>query len=121
MIACTPPAYVYYAAQRYAAVPPETAGFRVNEGGIVAIPLYDGAISRGSDWRNVLRYIATVSVPSYQCYRLSPYVAGSHRVALFQVVGHPGDHAFVPVELRLSQMRERCVSCRIVHFFVRVR
>ncbi len=121
MTPCNAPHYVYQADHRYEAIPPETANVSVTHGQIIAIPLYDGKLSGASDWRNMLRYVATISVPSYQCYRLSPYVAGSHRVALLRVVGHTGQHTFVPVELRLAQMHQQCVSCRIVHFFVRVR
>jgi hypothetical protein len=92
----------------------------VRHGEIVAIPLYDGTLDNWADWTAVLHYVATVWTPSYQCFQLAPYVAGSHRVALFRVIGNSGQHTFVPVRLRLSAMHERCVSCRIVHFFVRV-
>ena len=118
--ACQAPAYVSHAKQEYALIAPETADVHVRHGSTIAIPLYDGSLAPGSSWRGTLQYMGTVVVPSYQCFKLAPYVAGSHRVALFRVIGGVGTHTFVPVQLRLAQMPERCASCRMVHFFVRV-
>lgn len=117
---CSPAAYVSRGGHEYALVAPEASDVPVRRGSTIAIPLYDGNLAAGSNWQQTLHYLGTVSVPSYQCLKLAPYVAGSHRVALFRVIGNAGSHAFVPVELRLAQMPERCVSCRMVHFFVRV-
>jgi hypothetical protein len=68
----------------------------------------------------ILHYTATVTVPVVQHFRTPDGVVGSHRVALFRVTGRRGQRAIVQVMLRLPHARERCVSCRLVHFFVRV-
>lgn len=101
-------------------MPPETPNVPVKRGQTLTVPLYDGKLAPSEGWHSVLAYVKTVRVPSYQCFQLSPYTAGSHRVAVFRVIGQPGQNTFVPVELRLAAMHEQCVSCRMVHFFVRV-
>lgn len=121
MLTCpAPPAYVQIDGRHQTLVPPETPNVPVRPGQTILIPLYDGKIASYGDWRSVLRYEKAISVPPYLCFRLSPYTAGSHRAAVFRVVGYPGQKTFVPVELRLAAMRETCVSCRMLHFFVRV-
>lgn len=130
MIACTPidsaPASgardtVKIGAACYQAVPPEKARISVAPGAYVAIPLYDGTLIRPAASKPVLRYVGVASVPELRRIHTAAGDAASHRLALFRVIGAPGDGATVQVRLRLPALRERCTSCRTVHFFINVR
>ncbi len=69
----------------------------------------------------MLQYLGVASVPQLERIRGTAGSAASHRLALFRVIGAPGDGATVLVRLRLPSLREPCESCRTVHFFISVR
>jgi hypothetical protein len=105
----------------YHLVPPERTRLSVVPGERVAVPLYDGALRPLADANAVLHYLGTVSVPQLQRIRGPVGSAASHRVALFRVIGAPGDDATVQVRLRLPSVSEPCESCRTVRFLIHVR
>jgi hypothetical protein len=102
-------------------LPPESSRFSVVHGQLIAVPLYDGMLRSNAEWKTVLRYLGTVTVPANECIRTAAGSAASHRLALFRVIGQRGEGATVLVGLKLPALRERCVSCRTVHFFVHIR
>ena len=115
------PAPVQIGGARYEVLPPETTRLAVARGRYVAIPLYDGTLGPLFGSKAVLRYLGIASVPKVAYIHTAAGTAASHRLALFHVIGDPGESASVLVRLRLRQLSETCESCRTVHFFVRVR
>jgi hypothetical protein len=119
MIACSTPPVVSVERRRYRVAPPER-DFYVHPGETVAIPLYDGELVSPSELPKMLRYLHTIVVPDQSCIQGAFGSASSRRVALFLVTGTPGQGETMWVHLTLAQLKERCVSCRIVHFFIHI-
>ena len=118
MMQCYTPPVVNVMRTRARVIPVEHP-YVVKPGETIAIPLYNGTLAPGSDWKNVLRYLGTVSIPARLCLRTEDGTFSSHRVAVFRVNAPAGLRAIVPV--LLSGFRQTCVSCRTVHFLVYVK
>lgn len=114
------PAWLQFGRTQYQVVRPESSFLSVAPGAYLAIPLYDGQLVplRGS--QAVLRFLGTASAPVPECIRIADRHAMSNRMALFRAIGNPGEGGVVQVRLRLPELHEPCMSCRTVHFFVRV-
>jgi hypothetical protein len=85
---------------------------------VVAFPLYDGKITEvGSG----LRDIGVVRMGAQRAVSIAGHVARSRRAEIFRVVGVPGETGVVTVLLRLPDMTEHCVSCRVVRYFYTIR
>lgn len=96
----------------------------VHVGQTLVIPLYDGEIApHGYRDAEGLRLVGQVRIPKRDLLRdlgkqsFGGYDAVSERGAAF-IVGSPGGGS-INVLLRLPQYKDRCVSCRTVHFYYR--
>jgi hypothetical protein len=106
-------------------VPAERSGFAVQPGEIIGVPLYDGRIRSLGSSAPVFRHLATARLPSPVCISVGApgawQKACSSRVAVFKVVGNDSyGGGQILVYLRLPGLREQCVSCRVVHYLVKL-
>jgi len=96
----------------------------VHLGQILVIPLYDGKLApRWHGSAEGLRYVGERRIRKHELLRdlgsrpAFGYAASSKRGAAFVVEQSGGGS--INVLLRLPQLKERCASCRTVHFFYR--
>jgi hypothetical protein len=104
------------------AKPEVSNGNVVHVGQTLVIPLYDGAIAAPADGYANLRRIGGVRIRKHDLSNdldgrsfFGGYDASSDRGVAF-VVERCGAGS-INVLLRLSQLRDRCASCRTLHFF----
>ena len=97
----------------------------VHVGQTLVIPLYDGAIATPPDGYANLRRIGDVRIRKHDLFDdlgsrtfFGGYDASSDRGAAFVVESRGGGS--INVLLRLPQLKERCASCRTLHFFYHV-
>jgi hypothetical protein len=104
------------------AKPEVSGGNLVHVGETLVIPLYDGELSPGSSVQG-LRFVGKRRIHKHDLIQdvgraaFGGYDAASDRGAAF-VVEHSG-RGTINVLLRLPQYKDRCSSCRTVHFFYR--
>jgi hypothetical protein len=97
----------------------------VRVGQTLVIPLYDGEIGpRWHEFAAGLQDLGERRIAAHSLRRDMPmvsafggYEASSERGEAFLVKGSGGGS--VNVTLRLPEYKDRCVSCRTVHFFYR--
>jgi hypothetical protein len=120
----------YSSSQVVVARPEDSAGNVVHVGQVLVIPLYDGKITLGPGMASGLRFVGHRRIRKHdlledlriQDLRMKSayggYDAASDRGEAFLVEQRGGGS--LNVTLRLPQYKDRCVSCRTVHFFYRV-